>query len=227
MDSMTCPQCGRNKARRACPALGQDICTVCCGTKRLVEIRCPDTCLHLSAARQHPPAVVQRQQARDAVALIPVVRELTRGQQELLFLLFGLVGQESRDPLQPLRDDDVADAAAALAATYETAARGVIYEHRPQSLPAQQLMAAVQQVFGKIAGESGRVFEAQDAPRSLRALEQAARSASGALGDPRATAFIELAARVIAPMARVADERDQEPDIQGGGRGASLIIPGA
>ena len=31
-------------------------------------------------------------------------------------------------------DDDVAEATAAMAATYETAARGVLYEHRPQSL---------------------------------------------------------------------------------------------
>ena len=35
---MACPVCGQRKARRECPALGQTICTVCCATKRLVEI---------------------------------------------------------------------------------------------------------------------------------------------------------------------------------------------
>jgi class 3 adenylate cyclase len=38
-----------------------------------------------------------------------------------------------------LNDDDVADAAGALAATFETAARGVIYEHAPESLVARRL----------------------------------------------------------------------------------------
>lgn len=221
---MTCPLCGRNKARRACPALGHDICTVCCGTKRLVEIRCPETCVYLSAARQHPPAVEQRQQARDTAVLIPVLRELSNGQQQLLFLLFGLARRESSDPLQPLRDEDVADAAAALASTYETAARGVIYEHQPQSLPAQRFMAAVRDVFDQVSKEAGRIFANQDAPRALRALEHAARTSGHALRDPRPTAFLELAARVIAPMAT--ESAGLEADRPEPGTSSGIIIPG-
>ena len=53
---MTCPLCGARKARRACPGVGRDICAVCCGTKRLVEIRCPATCGYLQSARVHPAA---------------------------------------------------------------------------------------------------------------------------------------------------------------------------
>ncbi len=222
---MTCILCGRRKARRSCPALGRDICAVCCGTKRLVEIRCPDTCVHLASARQHPPAIEQRRQARDAGALIPVLQDLTRGQQELLFMLFSLVlRQNLQDPLQPLRDDDVAEAAAALAATYETAARGVIYEHRPQSMPAQRLMTGVRAELDEVASKLGRAFTEVDAPRGLRALERAARSTGAALGDDRATAFIELARRVIAPFARAGKEDGQPADLAE--PGPSLIIPG-
>ena len=39
---MLCSLCGQRRAKRACPALGQQIWPVCCATKRLVEIRCPD-----------------------------------------------------------------------------------------------------------------------------------------------------------------------------------------
>jgi len=223
---MICTLCGRRKARRACPALGRDICAVCCGTKRLVEIRCPDTCVHLASARQHPPAIEQRRQARDAGVLIPVLRDLTRGQQELLFMLFGLMLQQDlQDPLQPLRDDDVAEAAAALAATYETAARGVIYEHRPQSLPAQRVMTAVRGALDEIAQKVGRGLSDVDAPRSLRALERAARSSAAVLGDERPTAFVELAGRVIAPLARASEEDSRKADLADPGPG--LIIPGA
>ncbi len=53
---MTCPLCSQRKARRACPALGHQICAVCCGTKRLTQIPCPSDCVYLASAREHPPA---------------------------------------------------------------------------------------------------------------------------------------------------------------------------
>ena len=61
---MACPVCNQRKARRECPALHQTICTVCCATKRMVEINCPPDCPHLAAAREHPAAAVKRQQER-------------------------------------------------------------------------------------------------------------------------------------------------------------------
>ena len=51
---MSCPLCHTRKPRRACPALNQTICAVCCGTKRLIEIQCPDDCVYLTSAREHP-----------------------------------------------------------------------------------------------------------------------------------------------------------------------------
>ena len=48
---MRCPLCQSRPPRRACPALGREICPVCCGTKRQVEIRCPESCVYLSQRR--------------------------------------------------------------------------------------------------------------------------------------------------------------------------------
>jgi hypothetical protein len=141
-------------------------------------------------------------------------------------MLFGLVLQQDwQDPLQPLRDDDVAEAASALAATFETAARGVIFEHRPQSLPAQRLMTRVREVLEEIAPQAGRAALEVDAPHSLRALERAARSVGAVLGDERATAFVELAGRVVAPLARASEASGRTADLADAGPG--LIIPGA
>jgi hypothetical protein len=64
MLAMVCPLCGLRRARRACPALGKQICAVCCGTKRLVEIQCPSDCVYLAVSREHPPAAVVRGAAR-------------------------------------------------------------------------------------------------------------------------------------------------------------------
>ena len=37
---MTCPICENRKAARFCPAKGENICAVCCGTEREVTISC-------------------------------------------------------------------------------------------------------------------------------------------------------------------------------------------
>src|SRR5574338_166049 len=147
---MICPLCRQRKAKRACPAVGQSICAVCCGTKRLVEIRCPDSCGYLAAAREHPPASVHRQQQRDAAFLVAAMQDLSEPQRELLLVLLGVLRSHEPGALQPLGDEDVADAAATLASTLETAARGVIYEHQSQSLPAQRLVGTFRSALDEI-----------------------------------------------------------------------------
>ena len=42
-----CPKCSTRKAKRACPALGAEICPPCCAENRLVSIPCPRDCPHL------------------------------------------------------------------------------------------------------------------------------------------------------------------------------------
>src|SRR2546422_5223162 len=49
---MICPICHKRKAKRFCPARGDSICSVCCGTEREVTIDCPSDCPHLIASRQ-------------------------------------------------------------------------------------------------------------------------------------------------------------------------------
>src|SRR4026209_1781285 len=128
---MACPVCNQRKARRECPALGQTICTVCCATKRMVEINCPPDCPHLAAAREHPAAAVKRQQERDVALLWPTSRELTERQYQLFFFFQSAIARHTPEGFARLNDDDVAGAAGALAAALETAARGGIQETGP------------------------------------------------------------------------------------------------
>ncbi|HKF26267.1 MAG TPA: hypothetical protein VKB24_09830, partial [Candidatus Acidoferrum sp.] len=50
---MNCPICEKRKAARYCPAKGQKICAVCCGTEREVTISCPSECAYLVAAHRY------------------------------------------------------------------------------------------------------------------------------------------------------------------------------
>lgn len=138
-----CPSCGNRKGRRHCPALEQWICPSCCGSKRQVEIRCPDSCGWLQGARAHPPAVVQRQYEQDAQVIVPLIEGLEQdGYDVLMALLQGAV--TARTGILPIPlDADLRDAVTALTATAETASRGVLYEHVPDGPVAARLARAM------------------------------------------------------------------------------------
>ena len=210
-----CPSCGQRKARRECPALARTICPTCCGTKRLVEIRCPSTCAYLAAAREHPAAVVRRRQAEDAARLAPTIRHLTERQYELFFLFQSVITRHRPDGLARLVDADVADAAAALAATLETASRGVIYEHRPQSHPAQSLATAMKTLLDDVRKQGAKVYDGE-AAIALRAIEQGAR----ALHAPHESdaVYLELSRRLLQVDAAETPQPAASPS-------GSLILP--
>lgn len=213
---MLCPSCGRAKARRACPALGQSICAVCCGTKRRVEIRCPADCGYLTAAREHPAAVVRRRQEHDVARLLPTIRDLTERQYQVFFLFQSAIAQHRPDGFARLADADVAEAAAAFASTLETAARGVIYEHAPASRPAQSLVAALETMLAQVREQGGTVYD-REAAIALRAIEQGARTVrTAAEGD---TAYLELMARLLQADGAAEPPRAQTPPP------SSLILP--
>jgi hypothetical protein len=179
---VSCPLCHQRKARRACPALGQTICAVCCGTKRLTEIACPSDCTYLASAREHPAAVVRRQQQHDVSLLLPSIRHLTERQHQLFFLFNTAIARHQPEGFARLADADVAEAADALAGTLETAARGVIYEQVPSSLPAQRLARELQTLLADMRTQGATVYD-REAAITLRAIAQSAREARDAGSD--------------------------------------------
>jgi hypothetical protein len=195
MHTVVCPLCGNRRARRGCPALGKQICAICCGTKRLVEIDCPPDCPWLASAREHPPAALVRQQQRDVAMLVQFVRDFSERQSRLFFLISTfLVGYQPSE-LQPFIDDDVAEGMAALAATFETASRGVIYDHRPASLPAERMISELKPMLLAAGRGAGSAFE-RDAAVVLRRVEKSVRGVRGDEPDNRRT-FLDLLGRVI------------------------------
>jgi hypothetical protein len=201
---MLCPLCNQRKAKRACPALDKQICAVCCGTKRLAEISCPADCGYLSASRSHPPAVVQRQQEVDRAMMLPLLQGLSERQARLFLMLAAVTSRHQAEGLQKLADDDIAQAAGALAATLETAGRGIVYEHQPTSLVASRLMAELKALVDEVVKNAGSALE-RDAAIALRRIEHGATAMSaytsqsvGATGQSR-TELQQLFARVLAP----------------------------
>lgn len=219
---MVCPLCGVRKARRGCPALGHQICAVCCGTKRLTEIACPSDCTWLASAREHPPASAVKRQQHDLSLLVQFMRDFSERQSQLFFLIQTFFNEYKPSELQPLIDDDVAEGAAALAATYETSSRGVIYEHRPSSLAAERLMTALKPLLNEAGKGLGSAFE-RDAAVVLRRIGEAV-AAAGTNDPGNRRAYLALVARVIRrrgePSTGTSGEQDGQP-----AQGSRLIVP--
>ena len=152
-------------------------------------------CTYLVSARTHPPAVVRRQQERDARFLLPIIDGLGRRQYQLFFVVQATIHRLAETDEMPVNDDVVRDTAQALAATYETASKGIIYEHRPSSLPAERLARELKPL---LQGKDGRgpLASERDLLEVLRRVERAATDARKTL-DGGTHAYLDLVGRVM------------------------------
>jgi hypothetical protein len=199
--------------------VGQQICAVCCGTKRLTQIACPSDCAWLVSAREHPAAAVVRRQQRDTALLMNAMRDFDERQSQLFLLINTFLLRYQPPELQPMVDDDVAEAMTALASTYETAARGLIYDHRPASLPAERLVTAMRPVLAKAAEGGGSAFERDLAVVLRRAEETVHEVRATEPGNHRA--FVEFLPRVVLRR----PDAGPEPPAADGPSASRLILP--
>ena len=225
MSGHTCPLCHARKGKRSCPALGQTICAVCCGTKRLVEIACPESCAYLSSARTHPAAVIQRRQDRDLQFMAPLLGGLTEDQHRLLIYLLAVIARRAGAAAPSLIDQDVADASSAVAATLETAGKGIIYQHQATSIPAQHLAGEITKAVEEIAARAGsrRSRLERDTAVALRQIASGATNAKKGLPGDEPPVFLRLVTRIVGAAAASQPEEDAR---ETPGSGSRLIIPG-
>jgi hypothetical protein len=136
---MICSICGKRPARRFCPAKGEKICALCCGTGREVAINCPLDCPYLIAAHRYEAEHRQPLAPEDfpyKEVEIPV-----QFVYEHWPVISGIAGAMVSFQAQ---NQDLNDAAAhraleALAETYRTLGTGIYYE-RPPDAPAARAL---------------------------------------------------------------------------------------
>ena len=221
MPKPVCPLCGRRRARRTCPALGESICSVCCGTKRRTQIDCPPDCTYLETSTAHPPAVVQRRRERDGGFLLASLQGLTEPQQRLTVMLIEYLAGDR--PYAPgLVDADVEQAAVALAQTYETASRGIVYEHPAGTATAQRLAGEMKELIETDRGNGAHLSD-HAAAGVLRRIEAGARAARQALNeDDDERAYLSWLRRV---RVSAGGDAERAPDTNDRTTPGGLILP--
>ena len=180
------------------------------------EIQCPADCHYLSSAREHPAAVVQRQREHDVSLVLPTIRHLTERQHQLFFLLHSVIAKHKPQGLTRLIDSDIAEGAGALAATLETAGRGVIYEHAPQAPPARSLVEEIKVALSGLREQGATVYDGE-AAIALRAIERGATEIRQPEGGD--AAYADLMLRLL--QTTVVPPSPSEPGPEGG----ALIVP--
>ena len=139
---MSCPICEKRKPKRFCPAKGEKICAVCCGTEREVTIDCPADCSYLVAAHRY-----ENEHQRSLPADTPLLDEkipqdtVYTHQQLMSALAFSIAKFCAVQPAAA--DSDVLSALEALAQTYKTLSSGIIYEKPPDAPLPRELYAAL------------------------------------------------------------------------------------
>jgi hypothetical protein len=141
----TCPLCSNRHGKRYCPAIAEQICAVCCGTKREIEIDCPSPCPYLKASRSYEaekpipdPEVAAKVRGFDEgffERYHPVLDAVTRS-----------VIEEHMDS-KWLVDNDVIEVYRCLKTTMKTLSSGIYYESLPEGPVRISLFRRLKELF--------------------------------------------------------------------------------
>jgi len=152
---MTCPICEKRKGARYCPAKGETICAVCCGTGREVTIDCTPDCPHLVAAHryedEHPHALPPDTPLLD----VNLPRDIIHLQQQFMAALAFTIAKfcaAQRDAT----DSHVLAGIQALAETYKTLRSGICYEKPPDAPLPRELYAALTAFIAEVKQQAER-----------------------------------------------------------------------
>jgi len=187
-----CRICNTRRARRHCPGISGDICSICCGNQREVNISCPLDCEYLREARLHEkltpvdPKSLPNQDIR-------LTEQFLHEHDELVFFCsFTLVDAALRTP--GAVDLDVQNALEALIRTHRTLDSGLVYETRAGDRVAASLQELFERSFDEFQKTRSKEGQApyRDAELigALVFLQRSAVAYSN--GGPKGRAYIDF-----------------------------------
>ena len=190
---MPCKICEIRRPRRFCPAVRDQICSLCCGQARETTLDCPLDCEYLQEARKHErPIPVNPDQFPNQD--IRVTETCLRDKEPLLLALGRAVLIAALETPGAV-DNDVREALAALIRTQRTLDSGLYYETRPENRIAAELCRRIQAVvteFRRAEAERLQMTKTRDADvlgvlAFLQRLEIDRNN-----GRPRGRAFVDF-----------------------------------
>jgi len=202
-----CKICQKRRARRFCPAVSGDICTICCGTEREVSLTCPLNCEYLEEAhkREKPIDVPHGQLSNSDIR---VTEEFLREHEELLlFSIYSLLEAALRTP--GANDSDVIAVLEALIQTHRTLESGLVYETRPESTVAlniHRLFTASLEDYQKERKEREKLPDLRNSEILTVLVFLHRLGQQNQNGKPRCRLFMDLLRRLTPDRGRVPEQ---------------------
>ena len=163
-----CPLCSGRVAKRHCPAKATRICSVCCGTKREVEIDCPSNCTYLQTGRSYETS---RQIRQGSIAPTRQFNQefLRKHASAITVVAHAVVEERAETPA--MVDKDARDAFEALRTTMKTLSSGIYYETLPEGSGSSialfgRMKAALEQLM-QPQGPTSDALRVSDVPEVL------------------------------------------------------------
>jgi len=144
----TCPLCSSRPGKRYCPAKDTQICAVCCGTKREIEIDCPSSCGYLKASRSY-----EAEKPVIDPELAAKIRKYDNAFVERFHFVLQTVNTaviEERLGSPWLVDKDVIEVYKALTVTMRTLSSGIYYESLPEGTVQLALFRRLKEAFDQL-----------------------------------------------------------------------------
>ena len=146
---MKCILCDKRKPKRFCPAKRAQICPVCCGEKRGVEINCPLDCRYfVEGQKQHHKKIVQ-QRVRKEGARSYVRRAELYARNPEIFARIEMTFARSFRENKELKDQDLVTALELVSNTLETEKKGLLYQHQGDNSYANRVSDNVLSVISE------------------------------------------------------------------------------
>jgi len=191
---LACPICEKRPPKRSCPAKGEVICAVCCGTEREVTIDCPADCRYLVASRKND---LERQEVDKSKIPFPDARipaSFVMDHQSLILALCYSLCVSARDN-RLVADPEVLAAIQALAETYKTLTGGIVYEKVPDYRTHREIYDALKMAieeFRKRAAQQAALGAVRDSDIRDALIFLAQLGTTRANGRPKGRAFLDF-----------------------------------
>jgi hypothetical protein len=164
---MKCVLCELKKAKRSCPAKNAQICGLCCGTKRVLEIACPESCEYLTAGRKRDIEDYQQRLQKMDISKKEKYQKVISQYQDVIAHLEYAISRErllSRD----FRDKDAAQAVDVLLDTYRTEEKGILYEKTVDDIRIEPLRKQLRTIVESYRNPEGAEKQGVVDPKNTR-----------------------------------------------------------
>jgi hypothetical protein len=164
---MKCVLCAQKKAKRSCPAKNAQICALCCGRKRVLEVACPESCEYLAAGRKREvEEYKQRLQKMDSSKQEKYRITISQHHDVITHLEYAI----SRERLQSrnLKDKDAAQAIDLLLDAYRTEDKGILYEKKSDDIRIESLRMELRKVVESFRNPEGAEKQGVVDPQNTR-----------------------------------------------------------